>query len=61
MTQRYNNNTKRPKPKENHLRILKIYAFCQKIHQRASGSGESTAGVMYLSMRMHAKSCHNFT
>ena len=24
------------------LRILKNYAFCQKIQQRASGSGEST-------------------
>ena len=31
MRQRYNDNTKRPKPKENKLGILKIYAFCQKI------------------------------
>ena len=34
------------------LEILKIYAFCQKNQQRASGSGESTAGVTYLSMRI---------
>ena len=31
MRQKYNDNTKRPKPKENKLGILKIYAFCQKI------------------------------
>ena len=53
MRQRYNNNTKGPKPKENQLGILKIYPFCQKIQQRASGPGESAAGVTYLSMRMH--------
>ena len=53
MRQRYNGNTERPKPKENQLGILKIYAFCQKIQHRASGQTESTAGVMYLSMRMH--------
>ena len=35
---------------------LKIYAFHQKIQQRVSGPGESTAGVTYLSMRMHPKS-----
>ena len=40
---RYSDNTKRPKSKENQLGILKIYAFCQKIQQRASGSGENTA------------------
>ena len=51
---------KRPKPKENQLVILKIYAFCQKIQQRASGPGESVAGVTYLSMRIHPKSCHIF-
>ena len=27
--------TQRPKPKENHVGILKIYAFCRKIQQRA--------------------------
>ena len=42
MRQRYNN-TKRPKPKENQLGILKIYPLCQKIQQRASGPGESAA------------------
>ena len=51
---------KRPKPKENQLVILKIYAFWQKIQQRASGPGESFAGVTYLSMRTHPKSCHIF-
>ena len=65
---RYNDNTIRPKSKENQLGILKIYAFFQKIQQRASGSRESAAGVTYLCMRIHAKvaatfpkSCHNFT
>ena len=38
--------TKRPKSKENHLEILKIYAFCQKIQQRASGLGENAVGVL---------------
>ena len=28
MSQRYNNNVKRPEPKENQHRILKTYAFC---------------------------------
>ena len=27
---KYNGNTKRPKPKENKLGILKVYVFCQK-------------------------------
>ena len=40
--------------------MLKIYAFCWKIQQRSSGQGESTAGVGYLSMRIHPKSCHIF-
>ena len=40
MRQRYNDNTKRPKPKENQLGILKIYAFCQKIQQKTSDPGE---------------------
>ena len=51
------NNTRRPKSKENQLGILKIYAFCQKIQQRASGPEESTSGVTYPSMRMHPKNC----
>ena len=45
MSQRYNDNIKRPKPQDTRLWILKIYAFCQKIQQRSSGPGESTAGV----------------
>ena len=70
MSQRYNDDTKRPKSKENQLEILKIYAFCQKIQQRASGLGESAVGVLiYLSMRIQpksrrifpARSCRNFT
>ena len=40
MRKRYTNNTKRPKPKENQLGILKIAAFCQKIQQKTSGPGE---------------------
>ena len=53
MSQRYNYNIKRPKPKENQLGILKNYAFCQKIQQRASGPGESADGVTHLSMTTH--------
>ena len=56
MSQKHNGNTKRPKLKENQVGILKIYAFCQKIQQKALGPGESTAGVMYLSMGIHLKS-----
>ena len=40
--------------------ILKIYAFCWKIQQRASGPGDGAAAVTYLSMRIHPKSCHIF-
>ena len=47
MSQRHNDNIKRPKPKENQLEVLKIYTFCQKIQQKASGPGESTAGVTH--------------
>ena len=35
-----------PKPKENQPGILKIYAFCQKIQQRASGPGEHCWGYI---------------
>ena len=45
MSPRYIDYTKRPKLKENQLGILKIYAFCQKIRQRALFPGESAAGV----------------
>ena len=44
MSERYGN-IKRPKLQDTQLGILKIHAFCRKIQQRASGPGESTAGV----------------
>ena len=68
MRQRYNDHTKRPKPKENQLGILKIYAFCQKIQQKTSGPGERC--WYYVSIYENApkkllplphESCHNFT
>ena len=46
MTHRYNDHRKRPKLQDPHLGILKVYAFCQKIQERTSVSGESAAGVM---------------
>ena len=42
------------------LIVQRSYAFHQKIQQRVLGPGESAAGVMYLSMRKHPKSCCNF-
>ena len=48
------------KPNENQLGILIIYAFCWKIQKKVSSAGESTLGVMYLSMRIYPKSCHIF-
>ena len=44
MSQRYSGNIKRQK--DTQLGILKINAFCQKVQEKASGPGESTAGVM---------------
>ena len=55
MSQRYNDNTKRPKPQD-----TQIYLFCRKIQQKVLGPGETAAGVTYLSMRIHSKSCHVF-
>ena len=46
MSQTYNDNIKRSNPQDTQLGILKIFAFCRKIQKRASGPGESTAGVM---------------
>ena len=46
MSQRCNDNIKRPKPQDTQLGILKIYTFCQKIQQRVLRPGESTARVM---------------
>ena len=57
MSQTYYDNIKKPKLQDTQLGILKIYAFCQKIQQRASGPEESTSGVTYPSMRMHPKNC----
>ena len=45
------------KAKRKSARDLNIYAFCRKIQWRASGQEESDAGVTYLSMRIHPKSC----
>ena len=45
MSQLYNDNIKRSKPQDIQLGILKIYAFSWEIQQRASGPGESVAGV----------------
>ena len=56
MSQTYNDNIKRSKPQDIPLGILKTYAFCRKLQPRASGLGESTAGVMwYLSLTIHRK------
>ena len=45
MNQVYNDNIKRPKPKDILLGILKIYVFYGKF-SRGLGPGRSTAGVM---------------
>ena len=55
MSQRYNDNVKRPKLKENHLGILKIYAFSRKILLRTLDPGEHCCS--YVSMRIQPKSC----
>ena len=55
-SQRYTNNIKRGKLKENQPGTLKIYAFCQKIQQTALGPRDSAAGITYLSMRIQPKS-----
>ena len=61
MSQIYNGNTKRPKPKENQLRILGIHLgnlnILLGIHLWASVPGESAAKARYLSLRIHPKSC----
>ena len=48
MSQRYNDNTKRPQLKENQPEILKIYVSCRKIQQRGLDPGDGTAVVTYL-------------
>ena len=44
MSQTYYDNIKKPRL-HTQLGILKIYAFCQKIQQRALCPGDSTMGV----------------
>ena len=68
MRQRYKDNTKRPKPKENQLEILKIYASCQKIQQKTLGPGECCWCFVSIYEKapkklshLPTKSCHNFT
>ena len=62
MGQRYNDNTKWPKLRENQLGILETYALCLKIQQSASGPGGVLLELLsiYLSMRIHSKSYHIF-
>ena len=60
MSQGYNDDTKRPKPQDTQLGILKVVAFYWGIKQRALGPGESAAKVAYQSMRIHPKSCPIF-
>ena len=56
MSQTYYDNIKKPKLQDTLLGILKIYAFCQNIQQRALCPRESTAGVkQYLPLRIYPK------
>ena len=60
MSQIYNDNTKRPKPKENQLGILGISSteFIHSVGNSAEGlefQRESTAGATYLYLRIHPK------
>ena len=52
MSQIYNGNTKRPKPKKNQLEIFRISAReltpFTRIQQRVSSAGENALGVTYL-------------
>ena len=47
MSQRYNDNTKRPMPKKKQPGILKLYTFCWNIQQRASGPEENTKSSIF--------------
>ena len=58
MSQRYNGNTKKPKPKENLLKILKIYAFCLKIQQRASVQEKVLMGYISIFKNIPKKLLH---
>ena len=62
MSQIYNDNTKRPKPKENQQGILGIW-FREFMHFAGNSaeslrSGESAAEATYLSLRIHPKSLY---
>ena len=48
-------------PQDTELGILRVYAFCQKIQQRASGQRESAAWATYLFVSIHPKSCGLFS
>ena len=65
MSQIYNDNTKRPKSKENQLGILGISSreFTHFAGNSAYGLGprESTAATMYPSLRICPKSCYIFS
>ena len=63
MNQIYNGNTKRPKPKEDRLGILGVSSrqFTHFPGNSLLGPGESTAGTMYLSLRIHPKNCYIFS
>ena len=52
----YNDKTKRLKPQDTQSEVSKIYSFCWKIYQGASGPGKSAAGVTYQSLRIYPKS-----
>ena len=45
MSQRHNDNTKRPKLKENQLGILRIYGFFRAIQQRAQVQDRALLGL----------------
>ena len=55
MSQTYDDNTKRPKPKENQLGYYESHqgnlCIMLEIQQRTSGPGESAVGATYLSLR----------
>ena len=55
MSQTYDDNTKRPKPKENQQSHLGNLHILLEIQREASGPGESATGATYLSLRLHPK------
>ena len=60
MSQIYNGNTKRPKPKKNQQGILGILSreFMHYVRNSAEPPvQESMAGATYISLRIHPKSC----